>query len=232
LGLHRNVESAGGVVGDHQLGRAGKRDGDHDALRHAAAQLVWKGAEPPLGVGNVHGAQHLKRPSVGLGPTDAKMVINDIRDLAADRQDRVELGAWIGDDHRQLSAQDGAAGLVVETRQVAAVEQHAAALDDARRRHQPHGGAGQRRLAGSRFAHQADELAGRNAEVDTLERPHRLGAVGGEAHPKIGDLEDPGCVHRRLSSAAADRGRNRSGRRPGRSPATGRPRRGRIPGPD
>ena len=100
-------------------------------------QFVRKGAEAPLRVRNAHGAQHVERPAVGFGTTDAEMMVNDVRDLAADRQDRVELGTWVGDDHRQLAAQDGSTSLIVETRQVAAVEQHAAALDDARRRHQP-----------------------------------------------------------------------------------------------
>ena len=38
LRLDGHVEPAGGIVGDHQPRRADQRDGDHDALRHAAAR--------------------------------------------------------------------------------------------------------------------------------------------------------------------------------------------------
>ena len=190
LGLHRDVEPAGGVVGDHQLGRTGQRNGDHDALGHPPAQLVRVGGEAPFGIGNADRAQHLDGAPVGFGPADAHVVEDDVRDLASHRQDRVELGARIGDDHGELAAQNGAVGLVVEARQVAAVEQHLAPLDDSRRRHQSHRGARQRGLSRPRFADQADELAGRDGEVDALQRAHRLGPIGRKAHPEIGDVED------------------------------------------
>ena len=40
LRLHGDVERGGRLVGDQQLGIAGERHGDHDALAHAAGQLV------------------------------------------------------------------------------------------------------------------------------------------------------------------------------------------------
>ena len=42
LVLHRDVERGGRFVGDQQLGFSGERDGDDDALAHAARKLVRK----------------------------------------------------------------------------------------------------------------------------------------------------------------------------------------------
>ena len=40
LGLDGDIEVGGGLVGNDQLGSAGKRDGADDALAHAAAHLM------------------------------------------------------------------------------------------------------------------------------------------------------------------------------------------------
>ena len=46
LGLHRDVERRGRLVGDQQLGIAHQRHGDHDPLAQAARELVRELAEP------------------------------------------------------------------------------------------------------------------------------------------------------------------------------------------
>ena len=46
LGLHRDVERRGRLVGDQELGVAHQRHGDHDALAQAARELVRELAEP------------------------------------------------------------------------------------------------------------------------------------------------------------------------------------------
>jgi hypothetical protein len=43
LGLDGDVERGGGLVGDEQARVAGERHGDHDALAHAAGELVRVG---------------------------------------------------------------------------------------------------------------------------------------------------------------------------------------------
>ena len=48
--LDRDVERGGGLVGDEQLGPARQRHGDHDALAHAARQLVRVLAQAPAGL--------------------------------------------------------------------------------------------------------------------------------------------------------------------------------------
>ncbi len=40
LRLHRDVERGGRLIGDDECGIAGERGGNHDALAHAAGELV------------------------------------------------------------------------------------------------------------------------------------------------------------------------------------------------
>ena len=84
--------------------RADQRDGDDDALRHAAGQLVRIGVQPPIRIGDVHGPQHVERQRLGRAPVDAEMGHGDVGDLLADRQQRVELAARIGHDHGHVRA--------------------------------------------------------------------------------------------------------------------------------
>ena len=66
LGLHRDVERGGRLVGDQQLGVRGERDRDHDALAEAAAQLVRiRGIAEPR-IGNSHLAEQRDRAVLRL----------------------------------------------------------------------------------------------------------------------------------------------------------------------
>ncbi|CAM5715349.1 hypothetical protein SANTM175S_08360 [Streptomyces antimycoticus] len=47
--LDGDVERGGGLVGHQQPGLGGQRDGDEDALQHAAGELVGVGAPAGLG---------------------------------------------------------------------------------------------------------------------------------------------------------------------------------------
>ena len=71
LRLNGDVETARGIVGNHQLGRANQRHGDGHALRHAAAEFMCVGVKAALRVGNTHRTQHLKRESIALSAADA-----------------------------------------------------------------------------------------------------------------------------------------------------------------
>ena len=63
LRLHGDVEGGGRLVGDQHLRIAGERDGDHDALAHAARELVRILAEALLGLGHAHRLQRRDRRS-------------------------------------------------------------------------------------------------------------------------------------------------------------------------
>ena len=62
LRLDGDVERGGRLVGDEQLGIAGKADGDHHALAHAARELMRILVEPAFGVGDADQGQQLDGP--------------------------------------------------------------------------------------------------------------------------------------------------------------------------
>ena len=67
LRLDRDVQRGGRLVGDDQLGLAGQRDGDHDALAHAAGKLVRILLQPARRIGDADQAQQLDRALVRRG---------------------------------------------------------------------------------------------------------------------------------------------------------------------
>ena len=66
LGLDRGVEPGGRLVEHEQPRVARQRHGDHDALLHAARQLVRVALHHPLGIGDAHVAQRVERVLLGL----------------------------------------------------------------------------------------------------------------------------------------------------------------------
>ena len=71
LRLDGDVEGGGRLVGDQDVGLVRQRHGDHHALPLAARELVRVGAEPRLGVGDLHQPQQLdacaRAPRPGRG---------------------------------------------------------------------------------------------------------------------------------------------------------------------
>ena len=59
--------------------------GDHRPLPHAARELMRIVVDPPLGLGNLHLAEHFDRPIAGLGLADLLMQPDRFDDLRADR---------------------------------------------------------------------------------------------------------------------------------------------------
>ena len=71
LGLDGHVERGGRLVGDQELRIARQRHGDHDALPHAARELVRVLLDPALGVGDVDELEHLDRLVHGVAAARA-----------------------------------------------------------------------------------------------------------------------------------------------------------------
>ena len=59
LSLNGNVQSRRGLVGNQDIGIAGKRHGNHDALTHATRELVRILVDALLGLGNANEVQKL-----------------------------------------------------------------------------------------------------------------------------------------------------------------------------
>src|SRR5260221_14642751 len=72
LRLDRHVERGGWLVGDQQLRIARERDSDHDALAHAAAELVGIRAQAAGSVWNADGFHERRCPPTGLRLREAK----------------------------------------------------------------------------------------------------------------------------------------------------------------
>ena len=85
LRLQGDVERGGRLVRDQEPGIAGQRHRDHDALAHAARQLVRIFVDAPLRRGDVHPAQQFDGAFAGLAPRSAAMAQDGLDDLVADR---------------------------------------------------------------------------------------------------------------------------------------------------
>ena len=160
LRLDGDVERRRRLVGDDELGVAGKADGDHHALAHAAGELVRILVEAALGIGDADQAQQLDRARARRRFGHLQVDEERLHDLQADRQDRVERGHGLLEDHRDVAAADLAHFLVRERQQVAAFEQDAAADDAAGgARQQAHDGERRNGFAAAGFTDQRYDLA-------------------------------------------------------------------------
>ncbi len=70
LRLDGHVQGRRGLVRDQQLGLEREGHGDHHALAHAAAELVWEVAQPGFGLRDTHGIEQFQRPGTRLRPGD------------------------------------------------------------------------------------------------------------------------------------------------------------------
>ena len=100
LRLDGDVERGRRLVGDQQLRRAGERHRDHDALAHAAGELVRVGVEALRRGGDAHELHQLERPRLrAAGALMPRCCDERLRDLEADRQHRVEARHRLLEDH-------------------------------------------------------------------------------------------------------------------------------------
>ncbi len=87
--LDRHVERRRRLVGDQNVGLVGNRHRDHDPLPLAARQLVRKGAEPVLGIGQADQPQQLERSLARRRDGHVLMDQQCLGDLPLERVERV-----------------------------------------------------------------------------------------------------------------------------------------------
>jgi hypothetical protein len=85
---------------------------------------VWILLQAPLAVGDADELKQFERARFGLRGRHLQMDEQRLHDLLADREDRVERGHRLLEDHRDVAAADLAHLLGGELEQVATFEQH------------------------------------------------------------------------------------------------------------
>ena len=184
--------------------------------------------------------KQLERPRARLALAHLQVDEQRLHDLLPDRQDRVERGHRLLEDHRDVAAAHLAHVVVGEIEQVSAGEQDAAGGDAAGFLGQkPHDGERGHRLAAAGFADDRHRFARPDGVRNAVDRAHDA-ARGLEPHVQVLHLEQrraravrrrtirqcfhPGCQHAKVvfvifgCVAIADR------------PANGHPNRRRIDG--
>jgi hypothetical protein len=110
LGLNGDVQGRGGLVGDQQLRITGQGHGNHDALLHTAGELMGIFPDTPPRVRDADGIKQFQNP-VGHRPAVTIGVgRHRLGDLAAHRQDGVEGGLGLLEDHAHAAAPHPAHG--------------------------------------------------------------------------------------------------------------------------
>ncbi len=202
LGLGGDVERGGRLVAEQQPGSTVSAPGDHHPLQHPAGQLVRVLAEVPLGVVEPDGAQQLHRPRRARAAGPPAVEPQRLGEEVADPAHRVDAGARVLEDHRDLGAAQRAAA--ARGRRSARRSRRRAPRPRPRHRsgRSPRTVAGGDRLAGAGLADQPDHLARR--------RPRGTPRRGSAARP----ARAAAATGRRSRSSAVISGpARRSGRR-------------------
>src|SRR5207244_6785387 len=163
-----------------EAGSAARRDAPGDALAHASAHLVGILAHPPLGRRDADGAQQALH-ALAQG-TAAEVLVEErrFRHLPEDREERVQRGHRVLEDHGDPAAADAPQLALALPRQILALEQDAAADDAAGPRQKPDDRETCRRLAAPRPPDAAQRLALAQGEADAVHRLDDTSAAEGE----------------------------------------------------
>ena len=191
LGLDGDVEGGGGLVGDEEAGLAGEGDGDHDALAHAAGDLVGVGGGAAVGVGDADELEELDGARGGGEAGEAGVGAEALGDLLADGHDGVEAGHGFLEDHADAGAADLPHVGGCSAGEVDAFEPDAAAGDatGGRGREEAHDGERGDGFAGAGFADDGEGFAGIDVEGDVIDGADGAG-VGGKVDLEVADFEE------------------------------------------
>ena len=175
LRLDGDVEGRGRLVRNQEARAADQGHRDHHPLAKAARELVGILIIAPLHSTDADQIEHFQN----LGTVGLAMEPERFADLEPNLQGRVQAGHRLLEDHADLVAADLPHAGVVELEQIPAVQQDFSALDHGRRhRQQAHDRARRHALAAAALAHQADDPAGADRKIETVDhaRDTRLAA--------------------------------------------------------
>ena len=101
LRLDGDVECGGRLVGQQQVGLAGKRHRDHRPLPHPARQTMRIIRRPGAGRRDAHLVEQVDRAVQRLAPAGSAVQHHRLGDLPTDRHRRVERGRRLLEHHRR-----------------------------------------------------------------------------------------------------------------------------------
>ncbi len=206
LRLDGDVQGRGRLVRDDQVGAEGERHRDHDALAHAAGELVRVVAHPLPGRGNADPLHQLHGLATGPLTGHPLVDLEHLPELCPDGEDRVQRGQRVLEDHRHLRATDPAPFVLAQGEQIAPLEEDLAAGDEPRRGvEDAHHGLCGDGLAGARLPEHRQRLARRHAVADAVDGLRHT-VPGAELDPQIAHVQQ-GRVRERRGAARGLSGR-------------------------
>ncbi|MNF96332.1 hypothetical protein D3C84_791190 [compost metagenome] len=121
---HRHIERRSRLVSDDHFRVGDHHHGDHDALAHAAADLMRVEVVDALGIADVDLFEHQQNPVAGFAAAGLVVRQVGLGDLIADLDHRVERVLGVLHDHRDALATDLLHGLFAGAEQVNLAELH------------------------------------------------------------------------------------------------------------
>src|SRR5436190_3670283 len=189
LRLDRDVERRRRLVGDDERRLAGERERDHDALPHAARELMRVRRDLGFGIRDSDGLKELDCAVARLARADALVNDHRLRDLIADREHRIQRRRRLLEDERDLRSADRLHLALARRGEVAALEAHAAGRDASRRLDETENRQRRHRFAAARLADEAERFPGLDVEADVVDHGHWT-AVRVEHRREIVDPEE------------------------------------------
>ncbi len=207
LALHHRIQRRGGLVGNQQRRAQQHGRGDHDALAHAARELVREGAQDALGIAQAHALEHRMDARHVLVARLGQVHAQAFEQLLANAQGGRERGHRLLEHHGHARATHSAQLALVHCIERLAVQQDVAATAADGMGREPHHGAAEHGLARARFADDADNLA--SGQLQGCIAHHQFAGAGREA--QILDLQQGrGWGHTRLRMRGSSRSRRAS----------------------
>ena len=187
--LHGDVKGSSGLVRNEDFRPGDKGHGDHDALAHAAGELMGIGVHALFSVRYAYQGKLFQRAVARLFFAGSLMNDEGFRHLLPDGQVRIEGGHGILEDHGDALAADGTEFLFRTMKQVRAVQHGGTAFNAARRhRDEPHHGVAGDGFSGPGFPHDAERFPRRHVKGHVSHRPDDAGP-GVEGGAEVPDGE-------------------------------------------
>ena len=157
--LNRHIKCCCRLVGNQDMRTAGKADGNHHALPHAAGQLMRIVVETASGSRNAHPFEQAQGFPVGGLPIHAAMIHQRFTDLETDWQYRIEACHRLLKDHRDTIAAQCPHLVFRQGQQILAFKHNLALNATVDLRQQAHDGESSHAFTGARLAHHSQGFA-------------------------------------------------------------------------